>query len=333
MKVITPFDYSAQMPSLLDAAADLKAGRHRGSLSGRHVGLLFFDSSLRTRVSMEVAVSKLSGHGVVLDAAKGLWPLEFGMGSVMDGATVEHVKEAAGVLGRYVDLLGIRAFPKLQDWHEEKREQTLEAFAKWSGVPVLSLEGSTSHPCQALADALTLRECLGGQPAGKALTVTWAYHPKPLPMAVPNAIVAAGALLGMHVRLAHPPAWALDPELMKISASAATARGGSLTVHHDMPSACSGSHVIYAKSWGSMQYYGRWDEERRLREGLKSWRVGPQHMNMTSNGRFMHCLPVRRNVVVDDSVLDSPESVILQQAGNRVWAQQALLLHMLGLLR
>ncbi|MGE4159947.1 MAG: N-acetylornithine carbamoyltransferase [Planctomycetota bacterium] len=333
MKILTPFDYAGQISSLLEMAAEMKAGKARGSLAGRQVGLLFFDSSLRTRVSMEVAISKLGGHGVVLDAAKGMWPLEFKEGAVMDGVTVEHAKEAAGVLGRYVDLLGVRAFPKLVDWREERQERTLEAFARWSGVPVLSLEGATSHPCQALADALTIRECLGHNLAGKTLTVTWAYHPKPLPMAVPNAIVAVGALLGMNVRLAHPPAWALDPDLMSRASAEASSRGGSLKVVHEMDPAFEGSHVVYAKSWGSGQFYGRWDEEKRLRDGLKGWRVSPQHMRLTSGARFMHCLPVRRNVVVDDAVLDSPESVILQQAGNRVWAQQALLLHMLGLSR
>lgn len=327
--LLDPFDLSLrEFGNLLDLAARLKKGEARGSLNGRAMGLLFFDPSLRTRVSMEVAIRQLGGHPVTLDMGKGVWGLEHREGVRMDGAAAEHVKEAASVLGQYVQALGIRAFSRLHSWPEERTDPVLSAFAKWSPVPVLNLEGARHHPCQGLADAMTLKELLK-EPKGKTLLITWAYHPKPLPMAVPHSILAVASMLGMQIRLAHPKGYELDEEVMTQARQTARNRGGSVEVVHDPDAAYAGADVVYAKAWGAQRYYGHWEEERDIREKLRHWIVTAKRMARTPKARFLHCLPVRRNVVVEDAVLDSPASAVIQQAGNRLHVQKAVLLTLL----
>lgn len=327
--LLSPTDLSfKEMEALLDLAARLKRGEAMGSLNGRQVGLLFFDPSLRTRASMEAAVFELGGHPIVMDVGQGTWKMEHREGVRMDGTAAEHVKEAAQVLGEYVDLLGVRAFPQLASWEEERVDPVMSAFARWATVPLLSLESARHHPCQALADALTLREILH-EPKGKTLLVTWAYHPKPLPMSVPNSIVTVAAMLGMNVRLCHPEGFDLDAAVVDEARRTARKRGGGLEVVHDADAAYAGAHAVYAKSWGALRYYGRWEEERRIRERLKDWIVTPRRMARSDGARFMHCLPVRRNVVVEDAVLDGPASAVIQQAGNRLHVQKAVLLRLL----
>ena len=326
---LSPADLTArEFEAWLDLAARLKKGQAVGSLNGRSVGMLFFDPSLRTRTSMEVAVHQLGGHAVTLNVGQGTWNLEHREGVRMDGTHAEHVKEAARVLGQYVDVLGVRAFAKMASWEDDRQDPVLAAFAKWSPVPVLSLEGAVHHPCQALADALTLREHLGDT-RGKTLVLTWAYHPKPLPMAVPNSVVTTAAMLGMKVRVCHPEGFDLDEGVMEEARKLARRRGGSVEVTHDPDAAYAGAQVVYAKSWGSRHFYGRWEEEKAKRDRLKSWIVSSKRMARTRGGRFMHCLPVRRNVVVEDAVLDSKESLIIPQAANRLHAQKAILLKLL----
>ena len=327
--LLDPFDLSRkEFADLLDLSARLKKGEARGSLNGRSMGLLFFDPSLRTRVSMEVAIRQLGGHSVTLDMGKGVWGLEHREGVRMDGAAAEHVKEAAPVLAQYVQALGIRAFSKLHSWAEERTDPVLTAFAKASPVPVLNLEGSRHHPCQGLADALTLRELLK-EPKGKRILITWAYHPKPLPMAVPHSILAVSSMLGMNVRLCHPKGFDLDEEVLTQARQTARNRGGSVEVSHDPNAAYEGAEVVYAKAWGAQRYYGHWEEEREIREKLRHWIVTAEKMKRAKKARFMHCLPVRRNVVVEDAVLDSPASAVVQQAGNRLHVQKAMLLKLI----
>jgi N-acetylornithine carbamoyltransferase len=318
-----------ELSALLDLAARLKRGEAMGSLRGKHVGLLFFDPSLRTRTSMNVAIHELGGHAVNLDIGRNTYAMEHREGVRMDETAGEHVKEAVQVLGEYVDALGVRTFPNMASWKQERQDPLLNAFVRWTRVPLINLESTCHHPCQALADALTLQEMLH-EPKGKTMLVTWNYHPKPTPMAVTNSILTMGAMLGMRIRLAHPEGFDLDQGIVEEARQTARKHGGSLDVTHDPDEGYAGANVVYAKDWGSWRYYGRWGEERALRNALQDWIVTEKRMRRAPSARFMHCLPVRRNVVVEDAVLDSPASAVIQQAGNRLHVQKAVLLKLLG---
>jgi N-acetylornithine carbamoyltransferase len=309
---------------LLVRGEEFRDGAESRALAGRHVGLVFFNPSLRTRVSMEVAVSKLHGTPVTLSVGGDAWAMEYEEGVVMDGAAAEHVREGAGVLGRYCDLLGVRSFPVGKDYAKDRTEPVLTAFAKHSGVPVVNLESPMDHPCQAMADAMTIRERLG-TPRGRRVLTTWAYHPKALPMAVPNAFLLAVSRLGADLVFARPDGYALDPEILATARENARASGGSLTETEDRESAFDSAEIVYAKSWGALADYGRPEAEAARRGKLKDWRVTEARMARGKNAVFMHCLPVRRNVVVDDAVLDGPRSIVLDEAENRLYAQQAIL--------
>jgi N-acetylornithine carbamoyltransferase len=250
--------------------------------------------------------------------------MEYEDGVVMDGAAAEHVKEGAGVLGRYCDVLGVRSFPVGKDWAADRREPVLSAFAKHSGVPVVNLESPMDHPCQAMADAMTIRERLG-DPKGRKVLLTWAYHPKALPMAVPNSFLLGASRLGAEIVLARPEGYALDAEIQAAAKDLARESGGSIRVVEDPESGYDGCEIVYAKSWGALTDYGKTAAETARREKLRGWRVTEARMARGRNAAFMHCLPVRRNVVVDDAILDGPRSIVLQEAENRLWAQMAIL--------
>jgi N-acetylornithine carbamoyltransferase len=295
-------------------------------LAGRVLGLVFLDPSLRTRTSFEVGMLREGGHAVVLEPGRGAWPLEVRPGAVMDADAVEHLREAAGVLGRYVDALAVRAFPRGGSWAEARRDAVVRGFAEHSGVPVVNLESARRHPCQELGDGLTLRRALG-DPRGRKLALTWAWHPRPLPVAVPNSAALAAARAGMEVTIAHPPGFELDPEDLATIREVAARHGGSLRVVPTLEEAVQGADAVYAKSWGSLAHVGDAAAEAPLRAGLRAWRVDEAAMARTRDGRgrFLHCLPVRRNVEVTDGVLDGPWSSVLDQAENRLHAQRALL--------
>ena len=310
---------------LLELAAHLKKNPISDVLKNRSVGMVFFNPSLRTRTSMDVGVQQLGGHPLSLNIGQGTWTLEHREGVVMDGNYAEHIKDAAKVLSRYVDILAVRAFPDRVSWEVDRQDPVVEGFARHATVPMINLEGALHHPCQSLADMLTIREQIG-EPKAQPITITWAWHPKSLPMAVPNSALIEAAKAGMEIRLAHPPGWELDDEIMREANELATAGGGSVTVHHDMDTAMQGSRVVYAKSWGAIKYYNNPEEEARVKADLKDqWRVTEQRMAKTDRGIFMHCLPVRRNVIVDDAVIDSPASVVYDEAENRLHVQKALL--------
>lgn len=314
-----------QTRELFELATYLKQNRFGDALKNKSVGMVFFNPSLRTRTSMDVAIQQLGGHPVSLNIGQGTWTLEHREGVVMDGGYAEHIKEAARVLSRYVDILAVRAFPDRVSWGVDRQDPVIQGFAKYSTVPMINLEGALHHPCQSLADMLTIREKIG-EPKGQPITITWAWHPKALPMAVPNSALIEAAKAGMEIRLAHPPGWELDDDIMAQARQLATAGGGSVTVHHDMESAMQGSRVVYAKSWGSIQHYNHPEEEERIKRPLRDqWRVTEERMAKTDNGLFMHCLPVRRGVIVDDAVIDSPNSVVIDEAENRLHVQKALL--------
>jgi N-acetylornithine carbamoyltransferase len=288
---------------------------------------VFFDPSLRTRTSFEVAMSRHGGHMVVLEPGRGSWLIETRPGVVMDGTAAEHLIEAARVLGRYGDLLAVRAFPKAATWTEARRDAVIRGFAAHSGVPVINLESARRHPCQGLADALTLRERLGPDAGGRKFVLAWAWHPKALPTAVPVSAALAAARLGMDVVVARPDGFDLDPDDLAAIGAVAARTGGSLSVTDELDAAVAGADAVYAKSWGSLDLFGRPQEEAELRLPFRHWRIDEQRMAATrdSAGIFLHCLPVRRNVVVTDGVLDGSQSVVVDQAENRLWAQQALL--------
>jgi N-acetylornithine carbamoyltransferase len=314
-----------QLDSLIDLAAKIKAGDYAGRpLAGRSVALVFFNPSLRTRASMDIAVYELGGNAITLDVGKGMWSLEYRENVIMDGDKTEHIKEAARVLSRYVAAIGVRAFPEMRSYAEEIADPVLRGFAEHSDVPVLNLESSRHHPFQALADAMTMREKLGPLSHDR-VTLTWAFHPKPLPMAVPNSFALIAAQFGLDLTIACPPEYDLGDEVMAEVRAGAEAGGGTLRVSRDYREACEGARVVYAKSWGGKQFYGEPERDIRAREKYRDWRVDEGIMRSTDRGFFMHCLPVRRNVVVTDGVLDGPQNAAIDEAENRLHAQKAVL--------
>src|SRR5262245_9165916 len=244
-----------ELESLLDQAFVFKQGDNKSQiLNGRSVGLVFFNPSLRTRASMQVGIYELGGDAVVLEPGGTSWTLEHRKHAVMDGDKTEHVAEFVRVLGRYCVAIGVRTFAALKNWEEERADPILRAFAKYSDVPVINLESAMHHPCQAMADMMTIREKLGSK--RKKVLLTWAWHPKPLPMAVPNSFALAAAQMGHEVLSAEPPDYELDASLIEEARRRAGEAGGSVKVLHDVDDAFTGVDVVYAKSWGSKQFYG-----------------------------------------------------------------------------
>ncbi len=315
----------AELEALLGAAEQFKRGADKSQpLGGKSVALVFFNPSLRTRASMQVGAFELGGQAVVLEPGGTSWTLEHRDGVVMDGDKTEHVREFVRVLGRYCAAIGVRTFAALKDWKEERTDPVLAAFARHSEVPVINLESAMHHPCQALADMLTIREQLGA--GRKRVALTWAWHPKPLPMAVPNSFALAAAQMGHELTIAHPPGYELDDELLQEINVQAYDAGTRVTVTDDMAEAFDGAAVVYAKSWGSKLFYGApaddIEERARYRD---EWIVDDAKMARTDNGLFMHCLPVRRNVIVTDAVIDSARSVVNDEAENRLHIQKAIM--------
>lgn len=314
-----------ELTALVDLAAEFKAGTKRARpLEGRSIALVFFNPSLRTRASMEIAIYELGGNPVTLDVGKGSWSLEHRESVVMDADKTEHIKEAARVLSRYVAAIGVRAFPEMRDYEADMKDEVVGGFARYSDAPVFNLESSRHHPFQALADIMTISEKLGRDSTGRAV-LSWAYHPKPLPMAVPNSFALIAAQFGLDLTVACPPEYDLGEEAMNEIESAAEASGRRVHISRDFREACSGAQVVYAKSWGGKDFYGRAEEDLRVREQYRHWCIDEDVMRSTDGGHFMHCLPVRRNVVVSDGVLDGPQNAAIDEAENRLYVQKAVL--------
>jgi N-acetylornithine carbamoyltransferase len=323
---------SDEIDALLALAARVKRGEITGGLERKLLAMVFMDPSLRTRTSFETAMFLHGGHAVVLEPGRGSWALEAEPGAVMDGDTVEHIVDAARVLGRYADALGVRSFPRGREWSVAREDAVIRSFARHCEKPVINLESARRHPCQALADAMTLREKLG-ETSGKRFVLTWAWHPKALPTAVPASAALAAASLGMEIVIARPPGFELDPEDTALIRRIAQQSGGEFVhIIDDPDDATVGADAVYVKSWGSVKLYGNPQEEAAQRAALRDWRLTPARVKSTRGGRgiVMHCLPVRRNVEIDDAVLDGPNSVVVDQAENRLHAQRALLLEMIG---
>lgn len=317
---LSPLDLSdSELDLVMKRARRLKADRAPMAPKSLRVGALYFNPSLRTRVSFEQAARQVGAVCQTLNAGQDMWALEMDPEAVMDGDRPECVIEAAGVLGRYFPVLGVRSFPRGGSWEEERTEPVLQAFAEHSKAAVISLEGAMHHPCQSLADHLTILEHFGPKLSGLKVVMSWAWHPKALPMAVPNSFALQMARAGVDLTIAHPRGLELDPGLMSQVKEQALRKGGKVEVVHDRLGAMDGAKVVYVKSWGSIGQTGMHTEE------LKDWCFNDVAWSRTEDAKVMHCLPVRRNVVIASSILDSPRSIVLDQAENRLWAQAGLI--------
>jgi N-acetylornithine carbamoyltransferase len=318
-----------ELDELLAQAARYKRDKLGRDLAGRAVALLFFNPSMRTRSSFEIGAWQLGGHAVVLAPGKDAWGIEFEPRKVMDGEAEEHVAEVARVLSRYCDLIGVRAFPKFVDWAVDREDLVIKAFARHATVPVINLETIT-HPCQELAHAMAMRERLG-ELRGRKYVLTWTYHPKALNTAVANSALLIATRMGMDVTLLCPtPEYVLDPRYMDAGRSNAAENGGSLRVSHDIAEAYGDAEVVYAKSWGALPYFGRWEAEKPIREQHRHFMVDEAKMALTRDGIFSHCLPLRRNIKATDGVMDAPYCFAIDEAENRLHVQKAIMVKLLA---
>lgn len=328
--VVTLDTFSAEEIRHVTARArQLKADGHGTPLTGRSLAMVFFDPSLRTRTSFAIAFGTLGGTVVDLTATSDLWPLEFADGVVMDGVADEHVRDAARVLSEYADVIAIRALNRHDDWARERKDMVIVSFQKHATVPIFNMESVLDHPCQAWGDAMTMEEALGDT-RGKKIALTWTYHPNARPLAVPHGVGVVATKLGMQAVLAHPEGYDLDATALATMRRGAAQSGGSFEVTHDMDAALADADVVYAASWGSTRHHGRQDVERSLRRDHQDWRLTAERMAGTADGRFMHAMPVRRNVEADDAVIDAPSSLVIPQAANRLHVQRSLFLEVLG---
>jgi N-acetylornithine carbamoyltransferase len=324
----------AAVAELVALATDLERRPRPDALRGKVLGLVFFNPSLRTLASFQSGMARLGGNSFVISPGAGSWVLETRRGVVMDGAAAEHVSEAIPVLAGYADALGIRAFAGGEDLAADVADAAFLAMAEVCPVPLVNMESAIDHPCQALGDWKTLDE-LEVPAAGGRFVLSWAWHPKALPLAVPAAALHMAALRGMDVTVLRPEGFELPPAVMERARRAAALAGGSVRETADRREALAGAQVLYAKSWRSPLHYGAsaadQAAETALRAGLRGWCVEESWFAGAAPGcRFMHCLPVRRGAVVRDEVLDGPRSVVVRQAHNRMWAQMAVLCRLLA---
>jgi N-succinyl-L-ornithine transcarbamylase len=292
----------------LARAQMIKAHPRKGFIEGqgKSIGLLFFNPSLRTRLSSQRAAQNLGLDAVVLDVGSESWELEFSDGTIMNGASAEHIKEAAAVMGAYFDFLAIRAFASLEDRDLDYAEPILTAFMKYAGVPIINMESSTGHPLQAFADLITINELKKTE--RPKVVLSWAPHPRPLPHAVANSFAQWMNRASVDLVITHPEGYELDSKFV-----------GSARVETNQSLAFEGADFVYAKNWSSYQQYGQ------VLHQDAAWMIDQQKMNQTNDAYFMHCLPVRRNVIVGDEVIDSPKSIVVEQAVNRIISMQTVL--------
>ena len=320
---------AAEIAGLLELAGRLERRPEPRALEGKVLSLLFLSPSLRTLASFQAAMSRLGGGSFVISPEMSIHGLEARPGIVMDGAAAEHVREAVPVIASYGDAIGIRAFAERRDLDVDLADTEFQNLVSLVDVPVINMESAIQHPCQSLADWKTLDD-LGVPAEGGKFVLSWAYHPLALPLAVPSAAVRMASQRGMDVTVLRPPGFELPPRIMDQARALADASGGSVTETADRREAMEGAHVIYAKSWSSTSHYGDRAGDQALREELLDWCVDePWFEPAREDCRFMHCLPVRRGVVVADAILDGPRSVVIPQARNRMLAQMAVLYRMM----
>jgi N-succinyl-L-ornithine transcarbamylase len=296
---------------LLALAKDIKESpiNYRDFGANKTLVLLFFNPSLRTRLSTEKAGLNLGMQVISMNADNG-WKIEFEDGAIMNGDTAEHVKEAAAVVSQYASIIGIRSFPTLISRDKDYQEEVISAFVKYASVPVVSLESATRHPLQSFADLLTIEEFK--QKDRPKVVLSWAPHPRALPQAVPNSFVEWMRRANVDIVVTHPEGYNLSPDFI-----------GDAYVTTNQNEAFDGADFVYAKNWSSFENYGA------ILSKDPSWTITAEKMSLTSKAKFMHCLPVRRNVIVADEVIDGPDSIVIAQANNRTWAAQAVLYDLL----
>jgi N-succinyl-L-ornithine transcarbamylase len=310
MKHFLSVEDVTNIDALAAQALQYKAKRfqHKSLGEGKTLGMIFLNPSMRTRISTQVAARNLGMEVVVFNIDKEGWQLEFADGVVMTGDKAEHVKEAAAVIGQYVDVLGIRTFPGLVNKHDDYSELVINQFVKYAGKPVLSLESATVHPLQSLADVVTIKELFKEKRKPK-IVLTWAPHVKALPQAVPNSFAEwINAWGEADFVITHPKDYELDERF-----------SGNARIEYNQDKALEGADFVYVKNWSSYKEYGK------TLNTDPAWMITNKKIGLTNNGKVMHCLPVRRNLVIADEVLDGSNSIVIQQAGNRVWAAQAAL--------
>lgn len=319
----------AEILDLLALAQSLKDKPQRQALAGKILGLIFLNPSLRTLASFQAAMARLGGTSFVITPGQGTWQLETRLHAIMDGLAAEHIREGIPVLASYCDALGVRAFAEGKNLKNDLGETLFHAIDGLCKVPLINLESAMNHPCQALADWRTMDELK--VPERAKFVLSWVYHPRALPLAVPAAIVHMAAMRGMEVVVARPDGYALPREIMEKARWAASASGGSVTETSDRAAALKGASILYAKEWGTTMYYGDVDADARLRADLKDWCVRePWFSAAAPDAKLMHCLPVRRNVAVADEVLDGPRAAVKLEAFNRLIVQTAVLHRLLA---
>ena len=318
-----------QILDLLALAQSLQVRPQPQALAGKILGLIFFNPSLRTLASFQAGMARLGGDSFVITPGQGTWQLETRPHAIMNGAAAEHIREGIPVLASYCDALGVRAFAEGKNLKNDIDETFFRMIDTLCDKPLINMESAMNHPCQALADWRTMDEL--GIPVRAKFVLSWVYHPKGLPLAVPAAALQMAAMRGMDVVVARPDGFALPPELMDKARLAAAAAGGSVTETSDRAAALAGASVLYAKEWGTTQYYGDVDADLRLRADLSDWCVRERWFAPAlPDAKLMHCLPVRRNVAVADEVLDGPRAVVKREAFNRLAVQMAVLHRMLS---
>jgi len=313
MKYFTTVHDTPNVQQLIDEALQLKKNPYAHAQLGKHktLGLIFLNPSLRTRLSTQKAAQNLGMQVMVINIDKEGWALEFEEGAVMNGNKVEHIKDAAAVMGQYCDIIGIRCFPGLIDRTGDYSERILLQFMKYCGCPVVSLESATLHPLQSLADAITIREHWN-KPSKPKVVLSWAPHIKALPQAVANSFAEWMNASEVDLVITHPEGYELSEDYVK-----------QARVTHNQQEALEGADFVYVKNWSSYTHYGQTPAVSG------NWLLDPKTLQASNNARIMHCLPVRRNVELSDALLDSPQSLVQQQAGNRLFAAQAVLKTML----
>jgi N-succinyl-L-ornithine transcarbamylase len=305
MKNYTSINDIDNMNSWIEEAKEMKANPLKNIELGRNktLGLLFFNSSLRTRLSTQKAALNLGMNAIVLNVSGDAWGIEFGDETIMNGTTAEHIKEAAAVISQYCDVIAVRAFPTLTDKEKDESEHVLTSFITFSSVPVINMESATEHPLQGLTDAITISENTTKKKA--KVVLSWAPHVKALPHAVGNSFVQAMQKMDVEFVIANPKGYNLNPEITK-----------DIPIYHNQEDAFKNADFIYTKNWSSYEDYGK------IEKRYTDWMITKEKLG---NAKFMHCLPVRRNVVVEDAVLDSDNSLVIAQANNRTYAAQLVL--------
>jgi len=312
MKLFSSVNDVTDLDAIVAQALQLKQNPYAYQQLGKNktLCLVFLNPSLRTRISTQKAGLNLGMNVMVLNIDKEGWALELQDGVIMNGTTVEHIREAAGVMGQYADIIGLRSFPGLKNREEDYSEMIFNKFVKFCGVPVVSLESATRHPLQSLADLVTIQE-LKTRPRPKVV-LTWAPHVKALPQAVPNSFAEWMCKADVDFIITHPEGYELSDEFTQ-----------GATITHNQQEALADADFIYVKNWSAYEPYGQ------VFPGHEDWLLTNDSLKNTNNAKVMHCLPVRRNLELSDEILDGPHSVVVHEAGNRVWAAQAVLKQML----